>query len=332
MLTRTRRVGAVLAAATALVLLAGCAESGSGEPANNPGSKSAARSAEAAHGPAAAAKYPLSLHAANGTVTIDSKPQAIVSLSPTATEMLYAIGAGTQVVAVDKNSDYPAGLPNKRIDAYHLNVAALTKFDPDLVIAASLSDAQLNKLDALGITVLCEPAAQRLSDTYTQIVQLGSATGHVQKAQALVAKMKRRIGAIVAGVPKSQTQHTYYYELDQTYYSETSSTFIGHLLGMLGLSSIADAATGAAASGGYPQLSAEFILKSNPDYIFLADTECCHQSAASVASRPGWSTLAAVKHGRVVALDDDIASRWGPRVVELLRTVADAIRKHPVDP
>ncbi|MGH8862045.1 MAG: ABC transporter substrate-binding protein, partial [Jatrophihabitantaceae bacterium] len=123
---------------------------------------------------------------------------------------------------------------------------------------------------------------------------------------------------------------TYYYELDQTYYSETSATFIGKVLGLLGLRSIADSAGGAAASGGYPQLSAEFILKSDPNYVLLADTICCKQSAATVAARPGWSALGAANGGRVVALNDDIASRWGPRIVDLLGVVSRAIQQHPV--
>jgi iron complex transport system substrate-binding protein len=272
------------------------------------------------------------VHAANGAVTISAEPHAIVSLSPTATEDLYAIGAGKQVVAVDKNSDYPERLPRNKIDAYHLNVEALTTFHPDLVVGADLSTAQLAKLKALGITVLSEPAVANLSGAYDQITELGIATGNAAKAAAVVATMKREIAAVVASVPKSAKKRSYYYELEQTYYSVTSSTFIGQLLEMLGLESIADATTGAASSGGYPQLDAEFILKANPNYIFLADTLCCQQSIATVAHRPGWPTLAAVQDDRVVQLNDDIASRWGPRIVALLRTVADAINKHPVSP
>jgi iron complex transport system substrate-binding protein len=133
----------------------------------------------------------------------------------------------------------------------------------------------------------------------------------------------------VKSTPKPSKPLTYYWELDdQGYYSVTSSTFIGQVLGLLGLHSIADAATGAAASGGYPELSAEFIIKSNPDYIFLADTLCCAQTPKKVAARPGWSDLTAVKQGHVVGLNDDIASRWGPRIVDLLRVVADALSKH----
>src|SRR5262249_14377104 len=141
------------------------------------------------------------------------------------------------------------------------------------------------------------------------------------------ATMKQQIDAISKSTRKQNA--TYYYELDQTYYSVTSTTFIGRVLGLLGLKSIADSAKGAAASGGYPQLSAEYILKADPDYVFLADTKCCKQSRATVAKRPGWSTLNAVRDGRVVPLDDDIASRWGPRVVDLLRTVSAAIKEHP---
>ena len=133
--------------------------------------------------------------------------------------------------------------------------------------------------------------------------------------------MRSQIRRIVAAAPHHARPVTYYYELEQTYYSVTSGTFVGQLLGLLGMKSIADQASGAASSGGYPQLSAEYILKANPDYIILADTICCHQDAASVAKRPGWSGLAAVKAGHIVALNDDIASRWGPRVTDLLRDV-----------
>jgi iron complex transport system substrate-binding protein len=128
--------------------------------------------------------------------------------------------------------------------------------------------------------------------------------------------------------PTSTRGQTYYYELDQTYFSVTSSTFIGKVLGLLGLHNVADSAASAASSGGYPQLSSEFIVQSNPDWVFLADTLCCSQSARTVAARPGWSTLAAVQKAQVVALSDDIASRWGPRIVDLLQTIETAMSKH----
>jgi len=143
----------------------------------------------------------------------------------------------------------------------------------------------------------------------------------------VIASRKQKIASIVTTASKRAA--TYYYELDQTYYSVTSTTFIGRVLRLLGLSSIADAAKGAAASGGYPQLSAEFILKADPDYVFLADTRCCQQSQTTVGKRPGWSALSAVRGARVISIDDSIASRWGPRVVDLLSTVATALQQHP---
>ena len=272
----------------------------------------------------------MTVHAANGTVRVASRPTAIVSLSPTATEMLYAIGAGSQVKAVDLNSDYPPGAPHTQLDGNNPNVEAIATYKPDLVVASDEPTSVDTQLGALGIPVVSDPAAANLSQEYAEFEELGKLTGHEAQARAEVAKIKSEVARIVASVHRPPHGATYYYELDQTYYSATSSTFIGQLLGLLGLHSIADAAKGAAASGGYPQLSGEFILKSNPNYILLADTICCGQSSATVAQRPGWSDLTAVKDGRVLGLNDDIASRWGPRIVVLLSDVAAEMKAHPV--
>ena len=319
MLTNSR-LAAVAACAAALAALAGCSSSGSGTSPNTTdvvGTQSSA-----------AAAFPVTIAAANGSVTIDQRPTSIVSLSPTATEMLFAIGAGDQVKAVDKNSDYPASAPQTGLDPYDLNAEAVAGYRPDLIISSGLTPAQMKQLTALHVPVLDEPAAQNLNGTYQQLAQLGEATGHESQAAVEVTKVKQQIARVTKTVAESGT-HTYYYELDQTYYSVTSSTFVGSVLKLLGLTSIADAAKGAAASGGYPQLNQEYILKSDPDYIFLADTKCCDQTPQTVAQRPGWSTMSAVHNDRVVPLDDDIASRWGPRIVDLLKTVAKAIAEHP---
>jgi iron complex transport system substrate-binding protein len=325
MLRKSRRTGAALTAMAALAALAGCSSSGSGpSPGASPRTTLGSIAARST-----ATEFPVTVRAANATVTITRKPTAIVSLSPTATETLFAIGAGSQVKAVDKDSDYPSSAPHSNLDAFQLNPEAVASYRPDLVVASNLTSAQVAKLHTLHIPVLLEPAATGLPEAYQEIVQLGQATGHRNAAATEVAGMKRQIASIVNATPKRATPATYYYELDQTYYSETSATFIGHLLRLLGLTSIADSAKGAAAAGGYPQVSAEFVLKANPDYVLLADTRCCKQSPATVAKRPGWSALGAVRGARVVALDDDIASRWGPRIVDLLRTVAEAVRQHP---
>ena len=278
----------------------------------------------------ASAPFPATVHAANGAVTVPTRPMAIVSLSPTATEMLYAIGAGSQVKAVDQDSDYPSSAPRTGLDGNDPNVEAIAADKPDLVILSDEPPSVDSQLGALGVAVLSTPAASNLGQEYAEFMQLGVLTGHEVQARAEVARIKRQIAQVVASVHRSpRSATTYYYELDQTYYSATSSTFIGQVLGLLGLRSIADGATGSAASGGYPQLSGEYILKSNPSYILLADTLCCGQSPATVAARPGWANLSAVKHGRVLKLNDDIASRWGPRIVLLLSEVAAEMKAHP---
>jgi iron complex transport system substrate-binding protein len=173
------------------------------------------------------------------------------------------------------------------------------------------------------------PAAKQLTDTYTEIGQLGTLTGHQADASALIERMKTQIDKIVKSVPPRATPLSYYYELDPTFYSVTSKTFIGSIFALFGMTNVADAADPTGAKGGYPQLSQETLLKSDPDMIFLADSKCCQQSAASVKARTGWSDITAVKAGQVVALDDDVASRWGPRVVDLVQSVADAVAKVP---
>ena len=323
MLTHPRRGLAALVAALAVLSAAACSSSGQPAPTSGPGTSGPGTSSPSV----AAGQFPVTVHAGNGNVTVPRKPTAIVSLSPTATEMLFAIGAGPQVKAVDKDSDYPPTVPRTNLNSLQLNAEAVVSYQPDLVVASGLAPAQSQQLAKLHIQVLDEPAATDITQTYQQLTQLGDVTGHADGAAAQIASMRQQIATITKAAPKQAA--TYYYELDQTYYTVTSTTLIGRVLRLLGLTSIADSAKGAAASGGYPQLSAEFILKADPSYVFLADTRCCKQSQATLAKRPGWSALAAVRDERVVALDDDIASRWGPRIIDLLRTVAQTIQQHP---
>jgi iron complex transport system substrate-binding protein len=278
----------------------------------------------ASQGPRAG--FPVSVTAANGTVHVKKRPDAIVSLSPTATEMLYAIGAGPQVKAVDADSNYPTQAPVTKLSGFNPNVEAIAAERPDLVVVSNDAAMLTRRLAAFGIPVLDLPAPANIGGVWAEFSQLGQATGHTSQAGVEVSKLRGQISKIVAAVPHRAKPLSYYYELDQTYYSVTSDTFIGRVLRLLGMKSIADRAKGASSSGGYPQLSAEFILKSNPAYVILADTICCHQNASTVGSRPGWSSLAAVRAHHVILLNDDIASRWGPRLVDLLRTVLAGIR------
>ena len=165
-----------------------------------------------------------------------------------------------------------------------------------------------------------ESAATDLKQAYREIAGLGRVTGHARGAAAVVHSMRTHLAAIVASVPKSRRHLRVYHELDPTYYSATSQTFIGSIYKLFGFRDIADAAGGA--GGGYPQLSGEYIIAKNPQIIVLADTRCCEQGYATVADRPGWDSISAVQHHRVVLANDDVASRWGPRIVQFARTVA----------
>jgi iron complex transport system substrate-binding protein len=299
-----RRIFTAAVVATAL-LLGGCADdtSGTTEPA------------------VSSAAYPVTA----GGITLAQRPERIVSLSPTGTEVLFAIGAGAQVVAVDDQSTYPEQAPRTDLSGFKPNAEAIAAKSPDLVVVSDDLDKIVDSLTKLKIPVLFAPAAKVLDDSYEQISQLGALTGHAAEATELRDRMRGEIDKIVKGVPARSTPLSYYYELDPTLYSLTSNTFVGSLLKLLGLTSIADAG----AKQDYPQLSPEALVKADPDLIFLADGKCCQQNAATVKARTGWSGITAVRSGQIVAIDDDIASRWGPRVVDLLRSVADAVAKVP---
>lgn len=264
-----------------------------------------------------------------GTLTLAERPERIVSLAPTATEMLFAIGAGPQVVAVDDQSTYPADAPRSDLSGFKPNAEAIAARNPDLVVVSDDLDKIVDQLGRLRIPVLFAPAAKVLDDSYRQIDQLGALTGHRDESAVLVGRMRTQIDEIVKGVPARAGALRYYYEIDQTLYSATSKTFIGSIFALFGLTNVADAADPDGAKSGYPQLSPEALVAANPDLIFLADSKCCGQSPATVRARKGWAAITAVQKGQIVALDDDIASRWGPRVVNLVRSVAEAVAKVP---
>ncbi|CAB5024283.1 unannotated protein [freshwater metagenome] len=264
--------------------------------------------------------------ASSDTAVTEVFTNKIVSLSATATEMLYAIGAQDQLVAVDNYSNYPeaaASFENK-IDASQPSAEAIAALDATVVLLAYDPGNLQTQLEALGITVWTGAAATSFDDSYKQITELGELTGKSTEAEALVASMKSDIETAVSSMELPDAPVSYFYELDNTYFSVTSNTFVGQIMSQFMLQNIADTAE---AGNDYPQLSQEAIISANPQLVFLADTKCCQQDAQSVAARPGWNKIDAVAKGNVVELDDDVASRWGPRVVDLVKQVAAAVAK-----
>jgi iron complex transport system substrate-binding protein len=271
-----------------------------------------------------AVPFPVTVSAANGKVTVTRQPRRIVSISPTATEVLFAVGAGSQVIAVDDQSDHPRNAPRTKLSGFTPNVEAIASYRPDLVVASFDPKGLVNALQKLRIKVVLQPAAATLEQAYTQIHQLGALTGHASQAGALVARMKKRIATAVTAVKDRAAGLSVYHELGPDFYSATSSTFAGRVYALFGLKNIADAAD--STKSGYPQLSAEYIVSQSPDLIVLADSVCCAQTPATVAARPGWSRIAAVRTGSIVRINDSLASRWGPRIVDFVRGIAAAIR------
>lgn len=249
--------------------------------------------------------------------------QRIVSISPTGTEILFAIGAGERVVAVDEFSYYPPEAPVTDLSGWQPNVEAIASYDPDLVVMGSDGDIEAN-LESLGIAVLAINAPTTFDEVYVQIAQFGETTEQIDDAAALISEMRSEIETLIDAAPDASGL-SYYHELTDGLYSVTSSTFIGQVYSLFGLDNIADPADSDGSSYGYPQLGNEYIVDADPDLIFLADTLCCGQDAETVAARPGWDLLSAVQHGRVVELNDDIVSRWGPRLVEFIAAISDAL-------
>lgn len=320
--TVSRQVAVGVVAASAL-LAAGCSST---KPAAAPAGSG---STGAATTSSSAAAFPATVTAKNGAVKLAAEPKKIISLSPSATEDLFGIGAGAQVVAVDDQSNYPAGAPKTTLSGYKPNAEAIAKYNPDLVVVADDSSQIVEQLGKLNVPVLWFDAPNTLDDAYSQITELGAATGHASAAATEVATMKQQITAAIAAAKKPATPLKYYYEVGTPgNYSATSKTFIGSIFSQFGLTNIADPAD--KTGGGYPQLSDEYLVAAAPDLIFLADVKCCQQTSATVAARPGWSAIPAVKNaakGSVVGLDDDIASRWGPRLVELVQDISKAVNQ-----
>ena len=310
-----RPLAAALAVLLALVL-AGCG--GDDDTASPPATSSAA--VETTSAPP---EFPVTVEADNGALTLDEEPDAIVSLSATATESLFAIGAGEQVIAVDDQSNHPADAPVTDLSGFEPNVEAIAGYEPDLVIAAYDPGGLVDGLERLDIPVLLQDAAPDLDAAYEQIETLGEATGNSDGAETIVESMRIEIEELAGSAPGAEGA-TVYHELGPDFFSATSETFIGSVYELFGLVNIADAAADADA-GGYPQLTGEYIVSESPDLIVLADTKCCDQTVATVSGRPGWDQIEAVQNGDIVEADDDIASRWGPRTVVFVEQIAESL-------
>ena len=272
--------------------------------------------------------FPFTIQRSDGKpLTIAKPPTRIVSLSPGATEIVYAIGAEASLVAVDKNANFPDGAKNfaTKVDAYEPNVEAIRALNPDLVIVASDSNGIVAKLDGLNIPVLfqdIDTSIKTVDEVLGQIRIVGQATGRTDRAIDLINGLATRVKKIkdTLNGTSQATNPSVYHELDSTFYTASSSSFIGDLYRILRVQNIAGDARGTA----YPQLTQEAIIAANPRVIILADEEF-GVTVDSVKARPGWSAIEAVKNGTIYGISADLISRPGPRIVDALEQLAKDI-------
>jgi len=264
--------------------------------------------------------FPVTVDVAGTPFTLDARPERIVSLSPSATEGLFAVGAGPQVIAADEFSDFPAEAPTTTLSGFTPNVEAIVAYAPDLVVVAYDPGDLVASLSATGVPVLVLDAAVDLDDVMRQLMILGAVTGNTDTAAALVTDLEARIAAAVASAPALDEPPTYFHLLDETLFTVTSSTFIGSVYGLFGLVNVADAADPDGSAFGYPQLSPEFLVDADPDLVFLANGD-----VASFTQLPVLGGLRAVGDGAVIALAPDVSSRWGPRIVDFIEQIARSV-------
>ena len=261
--------------------------------------------------------FPVTVDVDDTPFTLATRPERIVSLSPSSTEGLFAIGAGPQVIAADEFSDFPAEAPTTTLSGVTPNVEAIVAYDPDLVVVSFDPGDLVASLEAAGIPVLVLEGAIDLDGVLRQLVILGEVTGNAVNALSVAADLEDRIAAAVAGAPELAAPLTFFHLIDETLFTVTSATFVGAVYSLFGLVNVADAADPDGSAFGYPQLSAEFLVDADPDLVFLANGD-----AASFVELPVLGQLRAVENGTVVELAPDVSSRWGPRIVDFIEQIA----------
>lgn len=305
----TFALAALAAAILAMLALAGCSTK-TAAPANSPGSQSASASA-----------FPVTVtDDASQSVTINAEPKRIVSLAPANTEIAFALGLGDKVVGVTTYDDYPAEVTriSKVGDFTTPNIEAIAAAKPDLVLATTGVQADaLKRLKALGATVLAiDP--QTLDGVYTDIGRVGRATGTAEKATAVVGSMKAEVAGVQKAVEGTAPVSVFVEIAQNPLYTAGKGTLIDELIGLAG-------GTNVVTKPGYVAYSSEQLIEADPQ-VYLA-TKGSMSDPAALAKRAGHAKLSAVLDNRVYVLDDNLVSRPGPRIVEGLKQIAEAL--HP---
>jgi iron complex transport system substrate-binding protein len=273
--------------------------------------------------PTATAGFPLTIKDDAGRqVTIARPPQRIVSIAPSNTEILFALGLGDRVVAVDQYSNFPPEAKQKaQLGSYvKPNLEALVAATPDLVLATEVhTKSVLPELEGRNLTaVVVDP--KNVDEVFDRILLVGKVTGQDARAEKLVGELKERTASVTAKV-KDAPKTRVFLELSPELHTAGPGTFVHDLIERSAGQNVA-----ADAGQPWPQLSLEALVQRDPEVILLAD-EVAGETPEKVKARPAWDKVSAVKAGRVVVIDPDLASRPGPRIVDGLELVARAL--HP---
>jgi iron complex transport system substrate-binding protein len=260
-------------------------------------------------------------------VKLAAPAQRVISIAPSNTEILFAIGAGEQVIGRDNLSDYPVAAVNVADigSAFEtLNTELIVSMKPDLILATEVNTPeQVKALEALGLTVYSLKNPITLEDMYANLEIVAQLTGRKKEAAALVESLKARVKAVDEKIAPLSSRFSVLYEIDGTDpakpYTAGKGTFINLLIERAGGTNIA------ADLEGYPQLSLEQVVAADPAFIILGDA-AYGVTPESVAARPGWENLSAVKNNQVLVFDDNLASRPGPRLVDGLEALAMLLR------
>lgn len=260
-------------------------------------------------------------------ISLNGPAQKVISLAPSNTEILFAIGAGSQVVGRDQLSDYPAEAANatdigSSFEA--LNTELIVSLKPDLVLAAEINTPeQVKQLEDLGLTVYYLKNPLTLEEMYGNLEIVAQMTGHETETATLIESLKARVAAVDEKIATISSRPNVFYELDATDpakpYTAGKGTFITQLIERAGGQNIA------ADIDGYPQLSLEQVVAADPAFIILGDA-AYGVTPESITSRPGWENLSAVKNNQVFPFDDNLVSRPGPRLVDALEELAKLLR------
>ncbi len=247
-------------------------------------------------------------------VTVAAQPKAIISFSPGVTEILFAIGAGPKVIAADQFSDFPAEAKalKTRVKYTNPDVESALALNPDLVVMSRAQRTSVERFRSAGLPVFYAPEPDSLDAVVESVRMWGQLTGHPAEAERLAADMRARIEATKAKVAGVTEGPRAYYELSDSMFSVGDQSFIGAMLTLLKAKNVATGATTA-----FPQLTAEAVISRDPQVIFLADAgpSAGGQSLETLKKRPGWTSISAVKEGKVYPVNQDLGNRPGPRIV-----------------